>query len=123
MTYKWTFGIVEFCFPWHWKNFQNVFEKNEKEFTSFSARQTIDSLLCNLKRQVQITSSTTFVKIVYYCALKYQYPLDVVAIFFYQDHNTLAFIIYFKKLFIFYFEIIAKNNNILVKFTFSIYNQ
>jgi hypothetical protein len=53
-----------------------------KEFTSFSANQIVDNLLCNLKRQAQVTSSTTFVKIVYNCALKYRSLLDVVATFF-----------------------------------------
>jgi hypothetical protein len=32
-------------------------------------------------------------------------------------------ILYLKKLFTFCFEIVIKNKNILVKFTFSIYNQ
>jgi len=35
----------------------------------------------------------------------------------------MASIIRLKKLFVFYSEIVTKNKNILVKFTFSIYNQ
>jgi hypothetical protein len=64
------------------KTFKMSLKKmRKKEFTSFSASQKVDSLLCNLRKQAQITSSTTFVKIVYYCALKYQFLLDVVATF------------------------------------------
>ncbi len=35
----------------------------------------------------------------------------------------MASIVCFKKLFIFYFEIVTESNNVLVKFTFSICNQ
>jgi hypothetical protein len=40
-----------------------------------------------------------------------------------QDHNTLTFIICFKKLFICYYKIVVKNKIILIKFTCSICNQ
>ncbi len=35
----------------------------------------------------------------------------------------MASIVRFKKLFIFYYKIITKNKNVLLKFTFSIWNQ
>ncbi len=42
---------------------------------------------------------------------------------FYQDHNTLASIVCFKKLFIFCSKNVASNKNFMIKFTFSICNQ
>ncbi len=83
MTYRWTFNIIEFIFLDFEKKFKMSLKKmRRKEFTSLSACWTIDSLLCNLKRRTRITSSITFVRIVYYCALKYWSPLNVVATFF-----------------------------------------
>jgi hypothetical protein len=35
----------------------------------------------------------------------------------------MAFIVHLKKLFMLCFEIVTKNKNVLVKFTFSLYNQ
>jgi hypothetical protein len=93
-----------------------------KAFISLSVGQEIDNLLFNLKKQAQVTSLTTITRIVYCCAFKYQSPLDIVATFFIKDHSTLVPIICLKKLFIFCYEIVAKNKNMMVKFTFSIYN-
>jgi hypothetical protein len=60
-----------------------IFKKmKRKKFTSLNVGQTIDSLLCNLRRRAQVASSTTFVRIVYWCVLKYQFSLDVVGTFF-----------------------------------------
>ncbi len=53
-----------------------------KEFTSLNADWALDNLLCNYRKRTQIVSSTTFAKIVYYCAFKYQSPFDVVVTFF-----------------------------------------
>jgi hypothetical protein len=52
-----------------------------KEFIFLSVGWIIDCVLCNFRRQIWVASSTTFVKIVYYCALKYSSSLDVVATF------------------------------------------
>ncbi len=60
---------------WHHQFFFFEFEKKlnfflkkmrRKEFTSLNASQSINNLLCNLKRRTQVASSITFVKIVYY---------------------------------------------------------
>jgi hypothetical protein len=91
-----------------------------KAFIFHSVGQAIDNLSCNLKRQAQVTSLTTIMRIMYCCAFKYQSLLDVVATFFIKDHSTLVSIICLKKLFIFCFKIVAKN--IMVKFTFSMCN-
>jgi hypothetical protein len=55
-----------------WKNLRNI---------KVMKSRWIDSLLCNLKRRIRIVYSTTFVIIMYCCALKYRSPLDIVTIF------------------------------------------
>ncbi len=59
--------------PWIWKNLSQCCWRLKKmrrhEFTSLSVGWIVDCVLCNLRSQVWIASSTTFVKIVYYCAI------------------------------------------------------
>jgi len=72
---------------WHHLIFFPEFEKKfkfflmkmtRKEFTSLNVGRTIDSLLCNLRRLIQVVSSITFLRFVYYYDFKYQFSLDVV---------------------------------------------
>ncbi len=58
-------------------------QRKGKEFTSLNVDWTLDNLLCNYKRQVQIPSLRTFVKIVWCCVLKYQSFVVVVVVTFF----------------------------------------
>jgi len=109
---------------WIWKKIQNAFEESDKKGINF--------VYCKLSSWwfvVQLKKSSLSNLINNLCencvllCFEISIPFGCCCHVFYQDHNTLASIVCFKKLFILYFEIIAKNKNILVKFTFSIYNQ
>jgi len=82
MIYIWTFGIIQKKFIEFEKKFKMVLKKmRRKEVISFSVGRAINSLLYNLRRRVWIASSITFVKIVYYCVIKYQSSLNFVVTF------------------------------------------
>jgi len=82
MTYKWTFATIEFFSLTLKKTFKMFLKKiRRKKFTSLNIGQTIENLLCNLRRWVWVASSTTFVKIVYCFVFKYRSLLDVIATF------------------------------------------
>jgi hypothetical protein len=82
MTYKWTFATIE-IFPLILKKtFKMSLKKiRKKKFTTLNIGRTIENLWCNLRRWAWVASLITFMRIMYCCAFKYRFLLDVIATF------------------------------------------
>ncbi len=98
-----------------------MLQRKGKEFISLNAYWTFNIVLCNYRRWTWIASSTTFVKL---CNVVPQISISFCWYCHILDwiHYTKGSIICFNK-FMFCSKIINKSKDILVKFTFSIYNQ